>query len=219
MKNLEKLTEKEILKLTDEEITLMIKLKKAEEGIKFITYPEDLKCLDIESPKETLFSCSDLNYNLLFEDESTIKEIVKILKESRVYTSDYNSNIGYDFKYIKTQNNLDFRIVENKLYTKKDYDLVKESLIINKKEKELYDKNVAEYTDNEENSKWIEDDIYKIINTVKNKYYNLNNHVYRFKNEYMPLANNDEEIAMNFIKKAYSIDEETEKYIIANYKK
>ena len=59
--------------------------------------------------------------------------------------------------------------------------------------------------------------IWNLVNDVRDKYADFDRMTYKFKNEYLPLAD-DEKIAMNFLKKAYVISSEAEKYILDNYK-
>ena len=57
------------------------------------------------------------------------------------------------------------------------------------------------------------------VSEVKDKYMRLNTLTRRFAVDYYPLSDNNEEMAIKFMVKAYSLNEEEKTYVLANYKK
>ena len=68
-------------------------------------------------------------------------------------------------------------------------------------------------------SRWVKDEINEKVSIVREKYYKMDNYVNSFKNDYLKLANDDENIAMAFLNKAYNLSNEEQKYVFENYKK
>ncbi len=88
----------------------------------------------------------------------------------------------------------------------------------NKKQKEQYEKELKEYEAATSDAKWIEDEINNKVLEVRDKYWKLESFCRKFKFDYMPLSDENETVAMNFMDKAYSLTEEQKEYVMANYK-
>ena len=80
-------------------------------------------------------------------------------------------------------------------------------------------KALKEYQKSIDDSKWIEKEIKDKIYEVQNKYEQLEAYYRLFKNEYLPLADNDTSIAIKFMNKAYSLNDEQKEYIFKEYDK
>ena len=103
------------------------------------------------------------------------------------------------------------------VYTEEDYDSVVSILASNSKLRASYDNALKEYKTATASSAWIEKEILTRVQEVKDKYQQLDRYCHLFATEYLPLANNDTAIAMAFIGKAYSLNEEAQSYVLANY--
>lgn len=77
------------------------------------------------------------------------------------------------------------------------------------------EKELAEQLDNYNK---VENEIMQKINSIENKYYEYNKYLRIFLEDYLPIANNDEDMAMKFLIKAYTITNEQKEYILNNYK-
>ena len=56
MKQIKDLTEQEVLNLTDDDVILRIKLKKAEEGVMLLPAPQVPSYFDIKKPEKTVYT-------------------------------------------------------------------------------------------------------------------------------------------------------------------
>lgn len=222
MKKINELTEQEILELTSEDISNIIKLRKAEEGIKFIPAPVKPELFNIEPPDMVVYSCELLG-QFSFTSASDMDELVSLIQSKQnKFLVDYNYNVlssEYKFATEKlSKYSTDWsEIKSQKVYSIGLYNNIVDRAKQNKKMKEEYDKAYQEYTSALDESKWIEDEINERVKEVREKYYELNNHCYRFRYDYMPLANNDETIAMNFMDRAYHITDEQKEYVLSHY--
>ena len=101
MKKITELSEKEILDLTIEDVELMIKLKKAEEGIKLLPKPKEPIYFDIKAPDVVVYSCILFGDNLVFEDIEELNKVINVIKNTASkYRLEYNWNkLSSDFKY------------------------------------------------------------------------------------------------------------------------
>lgn len=105
MKNLKEMTEQEILALTDEEITLRIKLKKAEEGIKLVPRPQMPTCFEIEELEKTVYMCELFGDDLCFENMDELTNLIQLISDSETkcsVTYDYNK-AGSEYWYITSK--------------------------------------------------------------------------------------------------------------------
>ena len=56
------------------------------------------------------------------------------------------------------------------------------------------------------------------VTEVREKYERLERLTHSFANDYYPLSDNNEEMAIKFISKAFALTDKEEKYILENYK-
>jgi hypothetical protein len=228
MKKITELTEQEILKLTDDQVKTMIKLKKAEEGIKFLAYPKAPELFNVKLPDTDIFTCVLFGDSLAFTDFDELKGLIGYLENCKSkHSIDHNYNLSnsgnkkYICRKLKTSgysNDPWMKIESQKVYSHKDYEDVKDQLAQNKKLTENYEKELKAWAAANDESKWISTEIWDKVNEVRTKYYELQQHCYRFANDYIPLADNKESVAMKFMDKAYSLSDEQKEYILANYK-
>lgn len=226
MKKLEELTELEIKDLSYDDIKLLIKLRKAEEGVKFITRPIKPDLQKVAEPDIMVYSCRILGDNIVFGEMKDVTDAVTLLQKiTKKYKLDYNySKTGSDKKYASSDiekglysGETLYDIKSNKVYSVDLYnevaDIIKNNDILNKE----YEKALKEYNTSIDESKWIESEIKDKIYEIKKKYQQLEDYCYSFRRDYFPLADNDESIAMKFMNKAYSLTEEQQEYILNNY--
>ena len=57
------------------------------------------------------------------------------------------------------------------------------------------------------------------VREVRNKYDRLETLSRKFATDYYPLSDNDEDMAMKFIAKAYTLNDEEQSFVRSNYKK
>lgn len=85
--------------------------------------------------------------------------------------------------------------------------------------KEQAEKDQKEYEAQLAESAELVQEIAGRVREVRNKYERLETLSYKFAADYYPLSNNDEDMAMKFMAKAYTLDEEEQEFILSNYVK
>lgn len=224
MKDFNKLTNEEVYNLTEADINLYKKLALAENGAKFPVRPEFPNSEKID-PDLTIFTIDGLTdrwHGLCFrnmEDARTfvdllIKSAPGICYKSNTYSQDCYLKEGLPATYDGKQPSLN--ICSEKIYSEEVYSRAKKGIEKFNAEKNAYDKAFAEY--NKELAKanevtaFIDDKV-----TFVNEDYNRKIRLTRlFVNDYLPIAENNEEMAMKFLKKAYEVSEDDEKYILSH---
>lgn len=223
---IEELTEQEILNLTNEEIEMMIKVKMAEEGIKFTSYPEKPVYHQIEKPTTKAYYCNLLGLKFSFTDMNELLSVLSVVNTCKSICSiDNNYDLPDGFKNFMRPSveNANWSqdagdsIIPITVYTNKEYCEIKEQLTENSKLKKQFEYELKAYNADVDSAKWIRDEINGRVNEVNEKYYKLGSYVRKFKHDYLPLSDGNEEIAMNFLEKAYSLTEEEKSYVLANY--
>lgn len=226
MNELDELTDQEILKLTDDDIELMIKLAKAENGIKFLDRPLSNVKYIVPNADIRIYQCNLLGDDLVFTDLDELVKITDLIKSCKTkYSIDKNYNNGSSIEYIskklKTKGygiNDNYAISSKDVYSNKLYYTLKDEITANNELDNTYKKELEEYGKYLDTCNEITEPIYNKINEVRNKYEELNSFCRIFKNEYLPISENIENVAMNFMKKAYNLSKEDIKYIFENYK-
>lgn len=226
MKKIQELTEQEVLALTSEEIEIMIKLRKAEEGIKFVKKPELPKYHVIPEPDKTVFMCDLFGNELCTESMSEFDTIISaIIKADTKCKIDYDYNkAGSEYMFInpvlkRQYGSSDWdTITTKKVYSQELYNSIVEKIFYNKKMKENYEKENKEYINSLNESKDIESEIREYYYEIVRKYERLGDFCKMMKFDYMPLADQDEEVALRFLNKAYNLNEDQRTYVLENYK-
>jgi len=227
MKTLKEMTEQEVLSLTDEEVALRIKLKKAEEGIKLVPRPTKPSYFEIAEADKTVYTCELFGDDVCFESIEELNKLIELLVNSETkcsVTYDYNK-AGSEYSYItskmktKGYSYKEWTATSSKrVYSLEMYNKLVDMIAQNKKMKEQYEKELKEYENAINDAKWIEDEINDIVRAVRDKYWKLEEYCRKFKIDYLPLSDNSEEVAMKFMDKAYSLTTEQQAYILGNYK-
>lgn len=121
----------------------------------------------------------------------------------------------------------DFTISNDKIYNKLDIINIKHIPMFNTKDEEAYksikDKNdeiekeykdqVDKYKENTKKMCEIRAEIWSKVIDVRRKIDHINHLRTLFVKEYLPLVDHDTNTAMTFFKKAYDVDDDTERYI------
>ncbi len=226
MKKINELTEREIYALTDEEIDIMIRIRKAEEGIKLITRPKEPLYFKITPPDMTVYSCKLLEQQKIsFSDLNDLNNVISCIRKiDYIYRVDYDYNkTSSDVKFASTKlssyypNDDLFKVTSESVYSMELYNQVVDLVKQNKQFKEAYDKELKEYQDAIRDSKWVEDEINDIVTGVREKMWKLEGLCRKFRCDYLPIAEGNETIAMGFLDKAYSLTDEQKEYVLANY--
>jgi len=228
MKKITELTEQEILDLSKDDIQRMIKFRMAEEGIAFVTPPIKPIYFEVPEPTTKVYYCSLLGKQYSFEDVDELNKLLGVINECKTLcTVENNYSLrgkykDYIAKEIKTStwrsDEPSDTITPTIVYSNKEYVGIKDLLEKNSRLKEDYEDKLKDYKYAKENSKWIRDEIEERVEEVREKYRKLGDYVWKFENDYLPLADNNKEVAMNFLNKAYFLTEEEQNYVLESYK-
>lgn len=219
MKQITELTEQEILALTDDQLSNMVKFKMAESGIKILDFPETPNYGVLPAKDWTLYKVDGIDNLFLNKDdaESASKILCEIKQNNALAQIDY---INYDsftsFAKSFTSDHYAFPgygvITELMVYREKTINAIKYIIQSNKDLKAEYDEAVKEYNEADTASSDIKAMVYGTYNDVNAKYTRMAEMQYQYQ-RYVRLADGNEETAMKFLKNAYTIDEQTEYYV------
>lgn len=222
MKNIDELTTEELANLTDSEIKWYETRICANKGIKIIDKPVAPTGEHIKYDKQA-YRIPGIE-NLTFEDIRDAKAVANTIINSRSlgHTSYYNGSTlmkkGPSRNYNGVPNSFTPEIVEG--YSNKDL-ADKEAAL----SKEHSDKLTKYYADQKEYIAYIDlrnkavKEFIEKQKAAKDKYAHQEHLVNVYINTYLPLAENNDKVAMNFLKKAYNVTEEDEKVIIKRLNK
>ena len=225
MKKINEMTEQEILALSEQDIQNMIKFRMMEEGIKVIDKPKKPELFEIEPADQKVYVIPVLD-GYAFTDFAEAQKVADALREAKSFRKvDYDWNkLGSNFKYLEkkdryTYNNEgDFSISEISVYSSKLYANIVDFAAQNKAMEKQVEKDIAEYDKAYAAASDITLEIRSRISEVREKHERLERLMRSFANDYYPLSNNNEEMAMKFMSKAYMLTDKEEKYILENYK-
>lgn len=229
MKHIDELTEQEILALTKDEIDYLINVRIAEEGIKFVPYPNSPILSVIPKPTICVYTCNLFGDDVVFTDIEELQKVLQLLESCKSKCSiDSDYNLPEESRY-KISNKLRTRyssygsnslwdsINTIKVYTDEEYSRIRDIAISNKKLKDQYESDLREYKKSVELTKDIRSEIYDIIHEVSSKYDAYNTYIDLLVNTYLPIAKGDLEIAINFLDKAYNLTPDQKTYVLEHY--
>ena len=225
MKKINKMTEQEILALSETDIQNMIKFRMMEEGIKVIDKPKKPELFEIEPADQKVYVIPVLD-GYAFTDFAEAQKVADALREAKSFRKiDYDWNkLGSNFKYLEkkdryTYNNEgDFSISEISVYSSKLYANIVDFASQNKAMQKQVEKDMAEYDNAYTAASDITLEIRSRISEVREKHERLERLMHSFANDYYPLSGNNEEMAMKFMSKAFTLTDDEEKYILEHYK-
>lgn len=210
MKTIDKMTDQEIYDLTDEQVEKLIVIKCAEEGVRFIDEPPIMKTYDYKpiSPSNFFYLLEGLSIAVFNQDDAI--KIAKFLSKFDLYKTTYDFTISND----KIYNKLDIINIKHiPMFDTKDEESYKSIKDKNNKIEEEYKDQVDKYKKDIKRMSEIHAEIWSKVIDVRNKIDHMNHLRFLFVKEYLPLVDHDTNTAMTFFKKAYDVDDDTERYI------
>lgn len=220
------MTEQEIIALSDEDVQKMIKLRMMEEGIKLLDKPKVPELFEIEPADIQYFSIPLLEgfafTNL--EEATKVAETLKNAKSLRKVDYDWNK-LGSEYKYLekseryKFNGNSDFDILSGWAYSNELYAKISSFAAQNKVMKEQAEKDLKEYEKQLSESAELIQEITGRVREIRNKCDRLETLSRKFATDYYPLSDNDEDMAMKFMARAYTLNDEEQLFVRSNYKK
>ena len=224
MKDFEKLTDEEIYNLTEEQILVYKKLLWAENGIQFPVKPNEPEAVEVEQPDLTIYRIRELGDSICFLSIEEAKKMVDLISSLKTYGhTDYESKVGYKTLFVKPgfanhygQDPLG--IVSEQVYSRELFNSMATNLQTIRRMKEQYEKDCSEYnkvlSTATELTVDMDDKILSVRELFRKRFFLLS----KFRDDYLPLAENNEEVAIRFLCKAYTVSEDDKNYILANYK-
>lgn len=225
MKKINEMNEQEILAMTEEDVQKLIKLHLMEQGIKLLDKPKQPELFEIEPADVECYTIPLLD-GFAFTDREEAEKVQQALRNATSLRKiEYDWKKANDeYKYLEKKKRYsykgesDFAIHSMFVYSTELYNKIIDFVAKNKTMKEQSAKDKQEYENNLKNSKDAISEIRQRVSDIRNKYARLDDLARRFAVDYYPLSDNNEEMAIRFLEKAYSLTEEEKEYILNNYK-
>lgn len=210
MKTIDKMTDQEIYDLTDEQVEKLIVIRCAEEGVRFMDEPPIMRTYDCKpiSPSNFFYLLEGLSIAVFNQDDAI--KIAKFLSKFDLYKTTYDFTISND----KIYNKLDIINIKHiPMFDTKDEESYKSIKDKNNKIEEEYKDQVDKYKKDIKRMSEIRAEIWSKVIDVRRKIDHMNHLKVLLVKEYLPLVDHDTDKAMIFFKKAYDVDDDTERYI------
>lgn len=196
-----------------------------EEGIKVIDKPKKPELFEIEPADQKVYVIPILN-GYAFTDFAEAQKVADALREAKSFRKvDYDwDKLGSDFKYLEKKDRYtyddagDFGISEIRVYSNKLYASIVDFAAQNKAMNKQVEKDMKAYDDAYAAASDITLEIRGRVTEVREKYERLERLTHSFANDYYPLSDNNEEMAMKFMSNAFTLTDDEEKYILEHYK-
>lgn len=220
IKDWNKLTIEELDALTPEQEVFYQKLLLAEAGVAIVEKPNEIDT--VETPEDlTVYFIPNFSENIYFKSIGEAEAVLDTLRKCpSLGHLEYQEKSGYDKKYFEPGAPVDYfgrpKIMEiqaKAVYSKEVFRQMQDTLVINERLRKQYHKDKEEYEKNLSASIEVTNDFNKALDNARSTMRRRRMLSEKFNNNYMPLAEKDYDIAMNFMKKAYNISEEDEKFI------
>lgn len=222
MKKWQELTTEELANLEDEEIATIRNLILAEAGIPIVVNPPAKPKVEIPKRDLTIYSIKGLNCNIAFTDVKEATEVVEMLKKCKTiglykYGSKYNYfSKGSELSYNGEHN--DITLESQEVFSEELERSIRNKYDDNKQQMENYEVELNNYNKLLARQDEATEAFYTALDEARKIVAYRENLKRQFQDTYLPLADNNSEIAMNFLKKAYTVSEEDEQYILNNSK-
>ena len=223
MKEFSKLTNEEVYNLTPSDIDLYKKLALAQEGVKFPVEPVKPKDEKVE-PDLMVFTIDGLSEKwngLCFENIEDARDFVVLIKKAKGICYKKSESYIYSASFLQKGLPLDWQDKKPSLNISSETIFSKEKFESEKNRIKGFNKAMESYNQALEKYKKALDEANKVTNFIDEKVeevvedFNHKIHLTRlFVYDYLPVAENNESIAMNFLEKAYNISEGDKKYIL-----
>lgn len=225
MKKINEMTEQEILALSEQDIQNMIKFRMMEEGIKIIDKPKKPELFEIEPADKKVYIIPILN-GYAFTDFAKAQKVSEALQNAKSFKKiEYDWNkLGSDYRYLEKKDRYsysypnDFGVNEIYVYSNELYANIVDFAAQNKVMTKQVEADMKAYNDAYAAASEITLEIRDKVSEVREKVARLERLTQKFADDYYPLSDNNEDMAIKFMEKAYSLTEDEKKYILENYK-
>ena len=219
MKDWTKLTDYELAALEDEEITTIRNLILAEAGIPIVVNAPVKPELEIPKKDLTIYIIKGLGGNIAFTDIDEAKEVVEMLKHCKTiglyrYGSKYNYfTKGSELSYLGEH--CDITLESEEVFSEELERSIRNKYNENKQQMENYEVKFVNYNKLLASQDEATEAFYTALDEARKIVAYRENLKNQFQDTYLSLAEGNKDIAMKFLKRAYNVSEEDEKYIIA----
>lgn len=217
MKNYKELTTEEMANLTDEQIEQYEKLICAQEGIKMLDRPVEPISNADETKNLEIFKVNGFGGYLYFTDMDEAKTVINCLKSlNTIGTTKYFADRKYfEVGPEKDYNNkpVDISISSEMVYTKDKAVEIETTLKGYKEAKKKYDTDLKEYNEAYEAKEVAIKEFRELYEEACHIMHYRQTLTRIFYRDYLPIAEGNEQIAMDFLKKAYTVNEDDEAYV------
>lgn len=214
-KEFKSLSAAELIVLTDEDLDRYVKLDLLHAGVKIPVQPVEPIYQQVPEPDVTAYTVE--GFDGLFTSNREADAVASLIGSSKLKISSYEYSVGYEFRYAKEYfknkyGEKSITVSSSKLYSEALFKDITSKLSANKFLKDDYEKLEEEYKKDFSNTSEIHDSIYDKYSEALTRYNYLEGLKERFE-QYLSLADGDEEQALKFFKNAYAIDDEEAHYI------
>jgi hypothetical protein len=210
------MTEQEILALTTADLDRLVQLRMAEEGIKLLQAPTEPTYADVPAPDVTVYDVGCLDS--VVDDRETALTIAEVIGQGKTHLRSLSYGRDYKTQYLGSgAESAAYQAGEfkaKKVYSWSLWQSVSKTIEDNAKLKETYEKGLKEYRDATNEAAWVREEIYGRFDDVCAKYAKLERLRDTFA-EYLKLADGDQETALKFMDKAYSLTEDEKEYVLS----
>jgi hypothetical protein len=197
------LTDEQVFQLTDEQINFYIDLECAKEGV--LLLPEEVP--DMPVLVKPAFDATVYQVGEFFvktPEEAAL--ILDALNNCKLVKLDYESETGYESKYIKMKDSEE-QVKPIRCYSPGTFAEIRTALKEFTVAKNKYEHAIKEYRDISEKRRNVSKWIMERVSEVSDKHYATERMGNEF-NRYLVLSNGDTQIARNFLKNAYDLTDE-----------
>lgn len=205
IKKLEEYTQEELIALTEDQITKVIRLEQAKAGVKILYKPEAIEAEpDIKRTVKVYTIPNPFGYGeILFSDLASAEELVEFInKNQESILKEYYRSSNYNYTWVKNEKIEEVSINVKYYYEESDVNRLQVELQKYSKEKEIFEKEMNDFRENEKLVDDIVKRVYSTINKAKEEKRFIDNLITIFA-EYKEIANNNQQMAQSFMIKAY----------------
>ena len=207
MKTITDYTEKEIYAFSNKERNSIKQRAIMEVGIPIVREPEIPSYETLDAPEIQVNTIEGTAF--YFTDENEAEKALLLLQSCKsLVKCEYDSIVGYDNRCIYSKYIISTKLGNTKVHAPEVYETVKGKAKRNKELKEEYDTAMKSFCQYKDSVVDIITPLNERFRSIDAKYDRLYSIQRAFRQEYLPTADGDKEMAIKFIKKAYTLNEE-----------
>lgn len=222
MKEIEDMTQDEIIALNDNDLEFLVKRRLAENGVKMMPAVESPTYPELPSKELKLFRCDLFGFES--DDETFIHALIKTIDEHapKIFFVDHDYGFDQDFaqtlgQKIDSAYNHPYDVKTRRVYPKSIEPDIREKLQEVKSLKKEYEELKKDYEANARAAQAYREDIMNVYREAQAVEHYRKRYLQLLEKDYLPLAEENREVALNFLTKAYEseshFDDEMKAYL------